>query len=52
MSVAQIRQFYLDSGREMFDKNRLLARFRSKFDDDRLAGLLQAGDREGHHAWQ
>lgn len=41
MSVAQIRQFYLDSGREMFDKNRLLARFRSKFDDDRLAGQLK-----------
>jgi len=42
MSVAEIRDFYIDSGREMFDKNTLLQRFRSKFDDDRLAAKLRA----------
>jgi len=41
MTVDEIRNFYLESGREMFDKNSLLARFRSKFDDDRLAGRLK-----------
>ena len=41
MSVAEMRRFYLDSGRAMFDKNSLLARFRSKFDDDRLADKLK-----------
>jgi len=41
MSVADIRRFYLDSGRAMFDKNSLLARFRSKFADERLAGKLK-----------
>ncbi len=41
MSVDQIRAFYLDSGRQMFDKNSLLARFRSKYDDDRIAARLQ-----------
>jgi patatin-like phospholipase/acyl hydrolase len=41
MSVAQIRDFYLDSGREMFDKASLLRRFRTKFEDERLAGKLK-----------
>ncbi len=41
MSVEEMRRFYLDSGRVMFDKNSLLARFRSKFDDDRLADKLR-----------
>ena len=41
MSVARIRQFYLDSGREMFDKAFLLRRFRYKYEDDKLAGKLQ-----------
>ncbi len=41
MTVDQIRDFYLESGKEMFDKNRLLRRFRSKYDDDRLATKLK-----------
>jgi len=41
MSLAEIRDFYLDSGREMFDKASLLRRFRSKFEDERLAGKLK-----------
>jgi patatin-like phospholipase len=41
MSVAKIRDFYLDSGREMFDKASLLRRFRTKFEDERLAGKLK-----------
>lgn len=40
MSVDEIRRFYLDSGRQMFDKNSLLDRFSSKFDDDQLASKL------------
>lgn len=36
MPVAQIRAFYLDSGRDMFDKASLLRRFRSKFEDEKL----------------
>jgi len=42
MSVAEIRDFYLDSGREMFDKASLLRRFRTKFEDERLADRLKA----------
>ncbi|WP_270888838.1 patatin-like phospholipase family protein [Pedococcus sp. 5OH_020] len=41
MSVDQIRTFYLDSGREMFDKASLLRRFRNKYEDDRLATKLR-----------
>ena len=41
MSAAQIRQFYLDSGREMFDKAFLLRRFRYTYEDEKLAGKLQ-----------
>jgi len=41
MSVDEIRRFYLESGRQMFDKSSLLARFRSKFDDERLADQLK-----------
>lgn len=41
MTVDQIRDFYLDSGQEMFDKNSLLRRFRSKYDDDRLSTKLK-----------
>lgn len=37
MSVEAIRAFYLTSGGALFDKKSLLSRFRSKFDDDRLA---------------
>jgi len=42
MSVAEIRDFYLESGREMFDKASLLRRFRYKFEDEKLAGKLKA----------
>lgn len=41
MSAGQIRQFYLDSGKEMFDKASILRRFRYKFEDEKLAGKLQ-----------
>lgn len=41
MTVEQIRSFYLDSGREMFDKASLLRRFRSKYEDDKLAAKLR-----------
>lgn len=41
MTVDQIRDFYLDSGKEMFDKNSVLRRFRSKYDDARLATKLK-----------
>src|SRR3954452_6977998 len=41
MPVSDIRDFYLESGRQMFDKNSLLRRFRSKYDDDRLASKLK-----------
>jgi len=41
MSASQIRQFYLDSGREMFDKAFLLRRFRYKYEDENLAAKLQ-----------
>jgi predicted acylesterase/phospholipase RssA len=41
MSVAEIRDFYLDSGRQMFDKASLLRRFRTKYVDDRLADKLK-----------
>lgn len=42
MTVEQIRSFYLDSGREMFDKASLLRRFRTKYEDDKLAAKLKA----------
>jgi predicted acylesterase/phospholipase RssA len=41
MSVDQIRDFYLDSGREMFDKASLLRRFRTKYEDERLSDALK-----------
>ena len=41
MSVADVRQFYLASGPEMFSKASVLKRFRYKFDQDPLAGQLQ-----------
>jgi len=40
--VQKIRNFYLKSGREMFDRASLLNRFRYKFDDTNLAALLQS----------
>jgi len=41
MSTAQIRDFYVASGREMFDKAFLLKRFRYKYEDEKLAGKLK-----------
>jgi hypothetical protein len=41
MSVAQIRGFYRDSGTAMFDKASLLRRFRTKFEDEKLAAKLK-----------
>lgn len=41
MSVDRIRKFYLDSGREMFDKAGLLERLHYKYDDDKLSIKLK-----------
>jgi patatin-like phospholipase/acyl hydrolase len=41
MTVAEIRDFYLKSGQEMFDKAFLLKRFRAKYEDEKLAEKLQ-----------
>jgi patatin-like phospholipase len=41
MPTERIRSFYLDSGRDMFDRASLLKRFRYKFEDDKLAAKLQ-----------
>ena len=42
MSVDQIREFYLESGEAMFDKASLLRRFRTKYEDDKLAAKLKS----------
>jgi hypothetical protein len=42
MTVDQIRDFYWQSGAQMFDKASLLRRFRTKYEDDKLAARLQA----------
>ncbi len=41
MSVERVRSFYVDRGEEMFDKAFLLERFKSRFRDEKLAGILQ-----------
>lgn len=41
MTVDRIRQFYLDNGKEMFDKASLLRRHRYKFEDEKLSARLQ-----------
>lgn len=41
MSMEQIRSFYLDSGREMFDRASVLRRFRYKYEDEKLSAKLQ-----------
>lgn len=41
MSVQRIRDFYLESGREMFDKAGLLERLHYKYDDDKLSLKLK-----------
>ena len=40
-SVAKIREFYVRSGREMFDRASLLRRFQYRFADDKLAAMLR-----------
>ena len=49
MSIDEIRKFYLESGKKMFDKASLLRRFRYKYEDDNLAEMLQnvLGERLG-----
>ncbi|MGH6624034.1 MAG: patatin-like phospholipase family protein, partial [Burkholderiaceae bacterium] len=42
MPMRRIRQFYLDGGKEMFDRASLLKRFYYKFEDDKLAAKLQS----------
>jgi patatin-like phospholipase/acyl hydrolase len=41
MPVAKIRGFYLDSGKEMFDRASLLRRFRYKYEEDKLVAKLK-----------
>src|SRR5512137_1338662 len=41
MRVATIRDFYVNSGPDMFDKASLLKRFRYRFEDDKLAEKMQ-----------
>lgn len=41
MKVADIRDFYVSSGEQMFDKASLLKRFRHKYEDDQLAAKMQ-----------
>jgi hypothetical protein len=41
MKVMDVREFYLRSGAEMFDKASVLRRFRYRYEDDRLARQLQ-----------
>lgn len=53
MPMRRIRQFYVDSGKEMFDRASLLKRFYYKFEDDKLAAKLQGEigpEREGEPA--
>jgi patatin-like phospholipase/acyl hydrolase len=42
MEVAAIREFYIGSGPEMFDKASWVRRFKYKFEDERLAHKLKA----------
>jgi uncharacterized protein len=41
MPAEKIRDFYLDSGKEMFDRANILKRLRYKFEDDKLANQLK-----------
>src|SRR5262247_4497912 len=41
MTVDRIRNFYLENGKEMFDKASILKRHRYKFEDDKLSKRLQ-----------
>jgi patatin-like phospholipase/acyl hydrolase len=41
MKVSDIRDFYISSGKEMFDKAFLLKRFRYKYEDEKLAAKMR-----------
>lgn len=41
MKVDEIRDFYIDSGKEMFDKASLLNRFRNKYKEDKLSAMMK-----------
>ncbi len=41
MKAAEVRRFYEDSGKEMFDRASLLKRLHYKYDDDHLAAKLK-----------
>ncbi len=41
MPVEKVRMFYVANGAAMFDKSMLLKRFRYKYEDDKLAAMLQ-----------
>jgi len=41
MRVSDIRDFYIGSGKEMFDKAFLLKRFRYRYEDEKLAAKIQ-----------
>ncbi|MFV2055005.1 MAG: patatin-like phospholipase family protein [Thiohalomonadales bacterium] len=41
MKVDDIREFYISSGKEMFDKASFLKRFRYKFEDEKLADKMK-----------
>jgi uncharacterized protein len=41
MTVDEIRDFYLSSGRQMFEKASVLRRFRNKYEDEKLADKLK-----------
>src|SRR5580765_622704 len=51
-STDKIRDFYLKSGAEMFEKAKLWERFRSKFSSDNLSAMLQDVSGEGHDSRQ
>lgn len=46
MPVGKVREFYVANGEAMFDKSLLLRRFRYKYEDDKLAAMLQQVMRE------
>jgi hypothetical protein len=46
MTVDKLRDFYVDNGEAMFAKSSLLKRFRYKYEDDKLAAMLQRVLRE------
>lgn len=41
MPIGKIREFYINSGKDMFDKASLLKKFKYKYEDEGLAGKLK-----------